>query len=77
MAQESRLYDKENLYLPFHSTDTLLPDLHIAAQTAFMQIHPHMFTVRTGGVPETRSVQRTVSDSPKTAQMPSMGRKRL
>lgn len=77
MVQESRFYDKEDLHLPFHSYDTFLSGLHITAQAAFMQIHTYMFTVCTGGIPETRAVKRAVSHSPQAAPVPPMGWKRI
>ena len=51
--------------------------MHISAQTAHLQIYPHLLGVCHRGIAEARPHKGTVSYRKKTSQMPSLGGKRL
>ena len=51
--------------------------MHFTLETAKLQIHPDMFAICIGSIPEARAIQRIIPDSPQDSAMPSVGRKRI
>ena len=51
--------------------------MHIATDTAIVQIYPHMQPVCCGGIAQAWPVQRHVPCHPQNTEMPPLGRTRL
>ena len=51
--------------------------MYFTLETAQLQVHPYMFAICIGSIPEARAIQRIIPDSPQDSAMPSVGRKRI
>ena len=60
-----------------HISDTVLSVVHLSTQAAHLQIHSDLFSICSGGVPQARASQGTISYRAQAAALPSLGRERI
>lgn len=70
-------YAEKNTCCPIPPPDKILSDLHLTDKTGLLQVHPHLLTVRSGGLPQVWAVERILPFIQKNTSMQSVGRKRI